>query len=156
MLAKCSQTVITNNSGDRIRRAQKEIQKSNGKLTEEDVRVTELFNGQIGVVAEVQDDYLVCQFDEELIVIDKHKLNTLLLARAISIHRSQGSEYKAVINIISPQQSRNLSKNLLYVSDTRAKEYHCDIGDRETFEKALLVDSVDTRKTWLKDLLITS
>ena len=134
----------------------KEIQKSNGKLTEEDVRVTELFNGQIGVVAEVQDDYLVCQFDEELIVIDKHKLNTLLLARAISIHRSQGSEYKAVINIISPQQSRNLSKNLLYVSDTRAKEYHCDIGDRETFEKALLVDSVDTRKTWLKDLLITS
>lgn len=133
----------------------KEIQKSNGKLTEEDVRVTELFNGQIGVVAEVQDDYLVCQFDEELIVIDKHKLNTLLLARAISIHRSQGSEYKAVINIISPQQSRNLSKNLLYVSDTRAKEYHCDIGDRETFEKALLVDSVDTRKTWLKDLLIT-
>lgn len=134
----------------------KEIQKSNGKLTEEDVRVTELFNGQIGIVAEVQDDYLVCQFDEELIVIDKHKLNTLLLARAISIHRSQGSEYKAVINIISPQQSRNLSKNLLYVSDTRAKEYHCDIGDRETFEKALLVDSVDTRKTWLKDLLITS
>lgn len=134
----------------------KEIQKSNGKLTEEDVRVTELFNGQIGVVAEVQDDYLVCQFDEEFIVIDKHKLNTLLLARAISIHRSQGSEYKAVINIISPQQSRNLSKNLLYVSDTRAKEYHCDIGDRETFEKALLVDSVDTRKTWLKDLLITS
>lgn len=134
----------------------KEIQKSNGKLTEEDVRVTELFNGQIGVVTEVQDDYLVCQFDEELIVIDKHKLNTLLLARAISIHRSQGSEYKAVINIISPQQSRNLSKNLLYVSDTRAKEYHCDIGDRETFEKALLVDSVDTRKTWLKDLLITS
>ncbi len=134
----------------------KEIQKSNGKLTEEDVRVTELFNGQIGVVAEVQDDYLVCQFDEELIVIDKHKLNTLLLARAISIHRSQGSEYKAVINIISPQQARNLSKNLLYVSDTRAKEYHCDIGDRETFEKALLVDSVDTRKTWLKDLLITS
>lgn len=133
----------------------KEIQKSNGKLTEEDVRVTELFNGQIGVVAEVQDDYLVCQFDEELIVIDKHKLNTLLLARAISIHRSQGSEYKAVINIVSPQQSRNLSKNLLYVSDTRAKEYHCDIGDRETFEKALLVDSVDTRKTWLKDLLIT-
>lgn len=133
----------------------KEIQKSNGKLTEEDVRVTELFNGQIGVVAEVQDDYLVCQFDEELIVIDKHKLNTLLLARAISIHRSQGSEYKAVINIISPQQSRNLSKNLLYVSDTRAKEYHCDIGDRETFEKALLVDSVDTRKTWLKDLLTT-
>ena len=134
----------------------KEIQKSNGKLTEEDVRVTELFNGQIGIVAEVQDDYLVCQFDEELIVIDKHKLNTLLLARAISIHRSQGSEYKAVINIVSPQQSRNLSKNLLYVSDTRAKEYHCDIGDRETFEKALLVDSVDTRKTWLKDLLITS
>lgn len=131
----------------------KEICDSDGILTEEDVPLTQLFNGQIGVVREVQEKYLVCQFDEELIVIQKPKLNTLLLARAISTHRSQGGEWKAVINIVSEIHERLLSKQLLYVSDTRAKEFHCDIGSTKAFSNSLLVDVVDARNTWLKDLL---
>lgn len=131
----------------------KEICDSNGILTEEDVPLTQLFNGQIGVVREVQEKYLVCQFDEELIVIQKPKLNTLLLARAISTHRSQGGEWKAVINVVSEMHERLLSKQLLYVSDTRAKEFHCDIGNQKAFTQALLIDVVDARATWLKDLL---
>ena len=131
----------------------KEICNSNGILTEEDVPLTQLFNGQIGVVREVQEKYLVCQFDEELIVIQKPKLNTLLLARAISTHRSQGGEWKAVINVVSEMHERLLSKQLLYVSDTRAKEFHCDIGNQKAFTQALLIDTVDARATWLKDLL---
>ena len=129
------------------------INASNGILTEEDVPLTQLFNGQIGVVREVQEKYLVCQFDEELIVIQKPKLNTLLLARAISTHRSQGGEWKAVINVVSEMHSRLLSKQLLYVAVTRAKEFHCDIGNRKAFTESLLVDVVDRRNTWLKDLL---
>ena len=131
----------------------REICNSNGILTEEDVPLTQLFNGQIGVVREVQEKYLVCQFDEELIVIQKPKLNTLLLARAISTHRSQGGEWKSVINVVSEIHERLLSKQLLYVSDTRAKEFHCDIGNQKAFTQALLVDTVDARNTWLKDLL---
>lgn len=131
----------------------KEICDSNGILTEEDVPLTQLFNGQIGVVREVQEKYLVCQFDEELIVIQKPKLNTLLLARAISTHRSQGGEWKAVINVVSEMHERLLSKQLLYVSDTRCREFHCDIGNQKAFTQALLIDVVDSRATWLKDLL---
>ena len=131
----------------------KEICNSGGMLTEEDVPLTQLFNGQIGTVREVQDKYLVCQFDEELIVIQKAKLNTLLLARAISTHRSQGGEWKAVINVVSQMHERLLSKQLLYVSDTRAKEFHCDIGDTKTFNQSLLIDVVEERNTYLKDLL---
>ena len=130
-----------------------EICNSNGILTEDDVPVTQLFNGQIGTVREVQEKYLVCQFDEELIVIPKNKINTLLLARAISTHRSQGGEWKSVINVVSEMHSRLLSKQLLYVSDTRAKEFHCDIGDTKTFNQSLLVDVIEERNTWLKDLL---
>ena len=129
------------------------INNSNGILTEEDVPLTQLFNGQIGVVREVQEKYLVCQFDEELIVIQKPKLNTLLLARAISTHRSQGGEWKAVINVVSEMHSRLLSKQLLYVAVTRAKEFHCDIGNKKAFTESLLIDVVDRRNTWLKDLL---
>lgn len=130
-----------------------EIKNSDGVLTEEDVPLTQLFNGQIGTVRDVQEKYLVCQFDEELIVIDKTKLNTLLLARAISTHRSQGGEWKAVINVVSEMHQRLLSKQLLYVSDTRAKEFHCDIGNKKAFNDSLLVDVVDERNTWLKELL---
>ena len=130
-----------------------EICKSDGILTAEDVPTTQLFNGQIGVVRDVQEKYLVCQFDEELIVIEKSKLNTLLLARAISTHRSQGGEWKAVINVVSEMHQRLLSKQLLYVSCTRAKEFHCDIGNKSAFTEALLVDVVDKRNTFLKDLL---
>lgn len=131
----------------------KEIQNSNGILTEEDVPLTQLFNGQIGVVREVKEKYLICQFDEELIVIQKPKLNTLLLARAISTHRSQGGEWKAVINVVSEAHQKLLSKQLLYVSDTRGKEFHCDIGNQKTFIQSLLVDKIEIRNTWLKDLL---
>ena len=131
----------------------KEMCESNGVLTEDDVPVTQLFNGQIGTVREVQEKYLVCQFDEELIVIQKNKVNTLLLARAISTHRSQGGEWKAVINVVSEKHNRLLSKQLLYVSTTRAKEFHCDIGDTKTFKQSLLIDVVEERATWLKDLL---
>ena len=130
-----------------------EIQNSNGILTEEDVPLTQLFNGQIGVVREVQEKYLVCQFDEELIVIQKAKLNTLLLARAISTHRSQGGEWKAVINVVSEMHTRLLSKQLLYVAVTRAKEFHCDIGNKKAFVESLLIDVIERRNTWLKDLL---
>ena len=130
-----------------------EICKSDGILTAEDVPTTQLFNGQIGVVRDVQEKYLVCQFDEELIVIEKSKLNTLLLARAISTHRSQGGEWKAVINVVSEMHQRLLSKQLLYVSDTRAKLFHCDIGNQKAFKASLLVDVVEERNTWLKDLL---
>lgn len=129
------------------------INNSDGVLTEEDVPLTQLFNGQIGVVRDVQEKYLVCQFDEELIVIPKSKLDTLLLARAISTHRSQGGEWKAVINVVSEQHERLLSKQLLYVSCTRAKEKHCDIGSQKAFNNSLLIDIVDKRNTFLKELL---
>ena len=131
----------------------KEICNSDGILTEDDVPTTQLFNGQIGTVREVQDKYLVCQFDEELIVIQKTKLNTLLLARAISTHRSQGGEWKAVINVVSEMHSRLLSKQLLYVATTRCRDFHCDIGNKTTFQSSLLVDIINSRNTWLKELL---
>lgn len=130
-----------------------EIENSDGYLTEEDVELTQLFNGQIGTVRQVEEKYLVCQFGEELIVISKNKLQNLLLARAISTHRSQGGEWKAVINVVSEKHTKLLSKQLLYVADTRMKEYQCDIGDRDTFEKSLLVDVIASRNTWLKELL---
>lgn len=123
------------------------------KLTIDDVDTTQIFNGQLGRVLEVGKDYLITQFDEEMIVFTKDKIENLLLARAISTHRSQGGEWKAVINVVSPTHERLLSKQLLYVADTRMREKHIDIGNRDTFERGLTIDVVEERMTWLKNLL---
>jgi ATP-dependent exoDNAse (exonuclease V) alpha subunit len=47
-----------------------------------------------------------------------------------------------------------MNRNLLYVGDTRAKKKQIDIGDLKTFRDALLVDGVEQRNTWLKELII--
>lgn len=123
-------------------------------LKEDDVPKTQIFNGQLGVVRSIDNKKMVIQFDEELIVFTKEKIRNLLLGNAISVHRSQGGEWKTVINVVSPKHIKMLSKNLLYVADTRAKEKHIDIGDRETFEQALLIDEVLERNTWLYELML--
>lgn len=131
----------------------KDIENSYGALSEEDVALTAIFNGQDGIIREVTDKYVVAQFDEELIVINKSKLNNVLLAYCISVHSSQGSEAKYVLNVVSPSHKRMLNRNLLYVADTRSKILQIDIGDMGTYEDALLIDGNSERLTWLKELL---
>lgn len=130
------------------------IEESNGLLTENDVETTSIFNGQDGVIRDIDDKKIVAQFDEELIVINKAKLNNMLLSYCISVHSSQGSEAKYVLNVVSPNHKRMLNRNLLYVADTRAKVLQIDIGDMGTFNDALIIDGNLERNTWLKELLV--
>lgn len=132
----------------------KMIEESYGVLTEEDVELTSVFNGQDGIIREVDDNKMVVQFDEELIVFSKAKLNNLLLAYCISVHSSQGSEAKYVLNVVSPNHKRMLNRNLLYVADTRSKVMQIDIGSRAIYDTALLIDGNAERSTWLKELLM--
>lgn len=125
-----------------------------GLIKEEDIEHTQIFNGQKGIVRSVDDKKIVVQFDEELVVFDKIKVNNLLLSYSQSTHSSQGSESKYVISIVNPIHKRMLNRNLLYVADTRAKILHIDIGDINTFNDALLIDGNELRNTWLKDLLL--
>ena len=131
----------------------KEIEQSANMLSLDDVALTSVFNGQDGVIRELDDKKLVAQFDEELIVFDKVKLQNLLLAYCISVHASQGSEAKYVLNVVSPSHKRMLNRNLLYVADTRSKIMQIDIGDMATYNDALLIDGNAERDTWLKELM---
>lgn len=130
------------------------INESGGLLNSEDVPLTSVFNGQDGVIRELDENKLVAQFDEELIVFDKAKLQNLLLAYCISVHSSQGSEAKYVLNVVSPSHKRMLNRNLLYVADTRSKIMQIDIGDMTTYNDALLIDGNAERDTWLKELMM--
>ena len=115
---------------------------------------TTIYNGDIGFIKHIDDKGNVwVQFDENMIVYRKADLENLLLAYACTSHSSQGCEAKGVIFLTHPSQKRMLSRNLCYMSLTRAKEHLIEIGDISTINNALRVNETRLRYTWLKELL---
>lgn len=113
-----------------------------------------IYNGDIGFIKHIDDKGNVwVQFDEDMIVYRKSDLENLLLAYACTSHSSQGCEAKGVIFLTHPSQKRMLSRNLCYMSLTRAKEHLIEIGDISTINNALRVNETRLRYTWLKELL---
>jgi exodeoxyribonuclease V alpha subunit len=107
----------------------------------------------MGIIREVVDKGLIIQFDEEMVYMNRNKLNHLLLGYAISCHKSQGSTIDYSINIVTNAHKNMLSRGLLYVATTRCRKSHIDIGDESAFQYALSVCDNDLRKTWLLDLM---
>lgn len=113
-----------------------------------------IYNGDIGFIKHIDDKGNVwVQFDEDMIVYRKSDLENLLLAYACTSHASQGCEAKGVIFLTHPSQKRMLSRNLCYMSLTRAKEQLIEIGDISTINNALKVNETRLRYTWLRELL---
>ena len=134
----------------------REIEASNGVLSVEDMDRNELatiYNGQRGIVTDIQDKYMVCQFNNQLIVFTANKAKQLLLGYSITIHKSQGQEVDYVITVFSKDHTKLMNRNLIYVADTRAKVKQVDIGETEVIRLALLKDGVEMRNTWELDLL---
>ena len=131
----------------------KQIEASNGILSEDEVETTVIYNGQRGDVVDILDKVMVVKFDNELVVFDKLQVYNLLLGYAISCHASQGQEANYVICVVTPSQSRLMNRNLMYVGNTRAKKHHINVGSVQAYKDALKVDGVERRNTWLLDLL---
>lgn len=128
--------------------------KEDSILTEQDVCDKMIVNGQIGIIREIIDkEGMLIQFDEDLIFMNKGKLNQLLLGYSISTFKAQGSTTEYTINIVSSKHSRLLSRGLLYVADTRNKKKCVDIGNMGAYENALNLNVNDTRNTFLLELL---
>jgi exodeoxyribonuclease V alpha subunit len=92
----------------------------------------EVFNGDIGKVKMVQKDTgaLIVDFDGRDVIYDSSELDELVLAYAISVHKSQGSEYPCVIIPLLMQHYILLQRNLLYTAITRAKKLVIIIGNK--------------------------
>lgn len=117
-----------------------------------------VMNGDMGYIRHIKETdtgiVMAVEFDTGMARIYGPYMNNLLLGYAISIHKSQGSEAKAVIVITSPMHKRMLSSNLLYVADSRAKEQLIEIGDIETIKEGLKRHENKERETSLKELLM--
>ncbi|MDX9691412.1 MAG: ATP-dependent RecD-like DNA helicase [Acholeplasmataceae bacterium] len=93
-----------------------------------------IMNGDIGVVKEIKtnakdEKCMIVLFDDNEVMYEKADLDELNLAYAISIHKSQGSEYKIVILPMIRNYMHMLKKELIYTAITRAKKYLLILGD---------------------------
>ncbi len=105
-----------------------------------------IFNGDIGRVlsADPEDATLEVDFDGEKQILDRSDLGDIALAYAISIHKSQGSEYPAVIVPLLKQHFVMLQRNLLYTAVTRGKRRVFVVGDPVAY--AMAVRNTDSRR----------
>ncbi len=99
----------------------------------------EVFNGDIGRVVAIEptDRELVVDFDGKTVVYDFGELDELTLAYALTIHRSQGSEYPAVVIPLHTQHYVMLQRNLFYTAVTRGKRLVAVVGTQKALEMAV-------------------
>src|SRR5260370_28508258 len=92
----------------------------------------EVFNGDIGRVVAIEetDRELVVDYDGKPVVYDFGELDELTLAYALTIHRSQGSEYAAVVMPLHTQHFVMFQRNLFYTGVTRGKRLVVVVGTR--------------------------
>jgi exodeoxyribonuclease V alpha subunit len=112
-----------------------------------------VFNGDIGVIESVdpQAGVIRVDFDSKLVTYERAELDQLVLAYAVSIHKSQGSEYAAVVIPIVTQHFVMLQRSLLYTAVTRGKKLVVLVGSRRAV--SIAVTNADARKryTWLAE-----
>ncbi len=114
-----------------------------------------VFNGECGIVEEVSGESAVVRFGERRVTYPRSAFASLAHGFAITIHRSQGSEYPFVIIPVHECQSAMLSRELLYTAMTRGKRMVVFIGSRRAFEQAI-GNTRNHRYTGLKTLLSPS
>jgi exodeoxyribonuclease V alpha subunit len=111
----------------------------------------ETFNGDMGRITAVdlEDQTLAVRMDDQEIVYEFSELDELVLAYAVSVHKSQGSEYRAVVAPVLTQHYMMLQRNLLYTAVTRAKELVVLVGTRRAIAIAVRNDQIMDRHTAL-------
>ena len=96
---------------------------------------TGMFNGDVGEIAQIfpQQECLTVRFDDRIATYTYDMLNELELAYAVTVHKSQGSEFDAVVLALSDGLPRRLlTRNILYTAITRARQLLVIVGSQDT------------------------
>ena len=111
----------------------------------------DVYNGDIGRVSsvDVQEKCLVVRYDDRYVGYDWEELDEIVAAYAISIHKSQGSEYPAVVIPLMTQHYMLLQRNLIYTGVTRGKRLVVLVGEPRALAMAVKNNRMQKRYTWL-------
>lgn len=115
----------------------------------------EVFNGDIGIIEQVNSgkEEILVRFPEKSAVYRGQELNQLTLSYAVSVHKSQGSEYPAIIMPIIISHYIMLQRNLLYTALTRAKKLAILVGEKKALFIAIKNNKAIKRYTKLAERL---
>ena len=112
-----------------------------------------VFNGDIGVITAISEELVYVRYPDGSIVYERKELDELHLAYAMSVHKSQGSEYPIVILPLTASHHVMLQRNLLYTAVTRAKQRVILVGTKAALNTALANDRTKRRYSLLAERL---
>ncbi|MEZ3562692.1 MAG: ATP-dependent RecD-like DNA helicase [Duncaniella dubosii] len=114
-----------------------------------------VFNGDIGYITAVDTNErtLTVTFDSRLVEYDITELDEIVLAYAVTIHKSQGSEFPVVVMPVTMKHFVMLQRNLIYTGITRAKKICVLVGTTKALAYAIKQNTVSKRNTKLKERL---
>ena len=112
----------------------------------------DVFNGDIGRIASIDaaSQQVIVSFENRPVVYEFADLDEIVLAYAVSVHKSQGSEFRAVVMPVVTQHYVLLQRNLLYTAVTRAKELLVMVGSKKAVGIAIANDAPHKRYTRLR------
>lgn len=113
-----------------------------------------VFNGDIGFIERINGNKVIIDYEGNRVEYDKKDLKQIKHAYAITIHKSQGSEFEHVIMPISTSYYKMLYNKLIYTGVSRAKKSLTIVGDVKSFVSAVGNNYSSNRKTSLKDALM--
>jgi len=115
----------------------------------------EVFNGDIGTITEInpEDQEAVIEFPQGKIAFQSADFIDMAHAYAVTVHKSQGSEYPAVVLVASTQHYMMLQRNLLYTGLTRARKTMVFLGSRKAVAMAVNNNRIKMRNTIFSSLL---
>jgi exodeoxyribonuclease V alpha subunit len=117
-----------------------------------------VFNGDIGIVEHIDNKVMQMRVrfdDERSVTYSPGDFDQLALAYAITIHKSQGSEFDAVIIALTPGSRTIMTRNLLYTAITRAKKLVVLVGSRKTVSEMVKNNYTSKRFTLLRDFIMS-
>lgn len=160
---KGEEVTITFKIGDKVLNTHNNYNMASVEYDEDGAMVDSLttipvMNGDIGYVRVCKDTEtgpeLIVEFDSGLAKITGSDIGELILGYAVSIHKIQGAQAKAVILVIDKSHKNMLTRNLFYVGASRAQKDMTIIADAGAIESGLERQENKERETWLKDMLI--
>ncbi|MCG5053928.1 MAG: ATP-dependent RecD-like DNA helicase [Myxococcales bacterium] len=113
----------------------------------------DVFNGDVGHVTAIEGDTLTATFEGRSVTYENDELDQLALAYAATVHKSQGSEYAAVVLPVHTQHFVMLQRNLLYTAVTRGKRLVVMVGTRKALGLAVRNEKANVRHSRLAERL---
>jgi len=145
-----------NPTAERIIRGDRELRANDKVMQIRNDYEKDVFNGDIGRIGRIEpdDQEVIIRYDDREVTYSYSDLDQIILAYAVSVHKSQGSEYPAVVIPILTQHYLLLQRNLVYTAITRGRQLVVMVGTRKALAMAIGNSKTQRRFTNLEARLV--